>query len=236
MSAPGRVWGIGVGPGDPDLMTIKACRILERVDVVAFPAPLDGDSLARRIAATHIRPGAEDLPMRMSMDPRSFPQKEVYDRAHREITAHVERGHKVAVLCEGDPFFYGSFMYLFERLAGSCRVEIVPGVSSLTACAAELAFPLAARNDVLSVIPATLAEDDLAGRLKACDVAAIIKVGRHLPKVRRVLERTGLLAHAQYVERATMAEQRTSPLGAFPDETAPYFSMILTHSRGRATQ
>lgn len=174
--------------------------------------------------------------MRMSMDPASFPQKDVYDRAQHEIAARVERGNKVVVLCEGDPFFYGSFMYLFERLAESCPVEIVPGVSSLTACAAELAFPLAARNDVLSVIPATLPEDDLAKRLKACDVAAIIKVGRHLPKVRRVLEQAGLLARAQYVERATMAEQRTSSLESLSDETVPYFSMILAHSRGRAAQ
>lgn len=236
LTTPGRVWGIGVGPGDPELMTLKACRILEGADVVAYPAPLDGDSLARHIAAAHIPADAKDLPIRMSMDPRSYPQKDVYDRAQQEIMSHVDAGRSVAVLCEGDPFFYGSFMYLFERLAETCQMVIVPGVSSLTACAAELAYPLAARNDVLSVIPATLPEEDLVGRLKTCDVAAIIKVGRHLPKVRRVLEQTDLLAHAQYVERATMAEQRTSPLASLSDETAPYFSMILAHWRGRAAQ
>ena len=234
MSPSGGVWGVGVGPGDPELMTVKACRILEAADIVAYPAPLEGDSLARGIAAHHIPPGAEELAIRISMDPRRYPQTDVYDRAHQEIAMHVGQGHKVVVLCEGDPFFYGSFMHLFERLSESCPVEIVPGVSSLTACAAELAFPLAARDDVLSVIPATLPEEAIADRLGGCDVAAIIKVGRHLAKVRRALEQAGLSQHAHYAERVTTAGQRTKPVTSLPDETVPYFSMILVHRRGRA--
>jgi len=236
MTMPGRILGIGVGPGDPDLITLKAVRALEGADVVAYPAPLEGESVARKIAQPHIPDGVEELPIRMAMDPRRYPQQDVYDWAEGEISARVEAGRCVVILCEGDPFFYGSFMYLFERLTRRWPVEIVPGVSSLTACAAQLGMPLAARDDALAVIPATLDEDDITARLAAADTAAIIKVGRHLAKVRRALERGGLLEHAHYIEHATMADQQISQLADKKDETAPYFSMVLVHRRGAATR
>jgi precorrin-2/cobalt-factor-2 C20-methyltransferase len=140
----------------------------------------------------------------------------------------------VAALCEGDPFFYGSFMYLFGRVAERFPVEVVPGVSSLTACAAVLGAPLAARNDVLTVIPATLEPQQLATLLRDAEAVAIIKVGRHLQKVRKVLRILGLLDLARYVERATLGEQRILPLVDMEEDSAPYFSMILLHRRGEA--
>jgi precorrin-2/cobalt-factor-2 C20-methyltransferase len=138
------------------------------------------------------------------------------------------------VLCEGDPFFYGSFMYLFGRLAERHRVEVVPGVSSLTACAAATGLPLAARNDVLTVLPAPLPEEELRPRLQAAEAVAIMKLGRHFKKISQLLEETGLYADARYVERATLGHQRVLPLVEVDPEAVPYFSMILAHRRGAA--
>jgi len=135
------------------------------------------------------------------------------------------------VICEGDPFFYGSFMYLYGRLAGDYPVEVIPGVSSLTACAAALGAPLSAKNDVLTVIPGPLDSDTMKQRLTDADAVAIIKVGRHFDRIRNVIDALGLTANARYIERATMGEQRIVPIGEVGDGNAPYFSMILVHKR-----
>jgi precorrin-2/cobalt-factor-2 C20-methyltransferase len=230
----GTVWGLGVGPGDPELLTLKALRILRAAPVIAYPAPERGDSLARTIAAPHLPGGQQEIAIRMPLGDASFPKDEIYDAAADAIAAHAGAGRDVAVLCEGDPFFYGSFLYLYARLAERCRVEVVPGVSSLMACADASGAPLAAGNDVLTVIPAPLPEAALADRLATCEAAAIIKVGRHLGKVRRVLAAAGLADRARYVERATLPSQRLLPLAMVEADEAPYFSMVLVHRRGAA--
>lgn len=230
----GTLYGLGVGPGDPELITLKALRLLKAAPVLAYPAPENGDSFARSIVAGHLPGGQTEIVLRMPMMAERFPAQEVYERAAREIGEHLAAGRDVAALCEGDPFFYGSFMYLFGRLAGRFPIEVVPGVSSLTACAAALGAPLAARDDVLTVIPATLAPHALAQHLRDAEAAAVIKVGRHLLKLRRVLRLLGLLDRARYVERATLAEQRILPLAEVGAESAPYFSMVLVHRRGEA--
>ncbi len=223
----GRLYGLGVGPGDPELITLKALRILQTVPVIAYPAPDDGDSLVRAIADRHIPAGRVEIVIRTPMVPGSFPAHDVYDRYAAEIGRHLTAGRDVAVLCEGDPFFYGSFMYLFERLAQHFPTEVVPGVSSLTAGAAAAGLPLASRNGTLTVVPAPLDEAILAERLAAAESAVVIKVGRHLDKVRRVLRRLNREAAAIYVERATMAGSRVLPLAAIAAGPAPYFSLIL---------
>ena len=230
----GTLYGLGIGPGDPELITVKALRLLQAAPVLAYPAPEEGESLARAIVAEHLPGGQTEIVLRMPMVAARFPAQEVYDWAAQEIGGHLEAGRDVAVLCEGDPFFYGSFMYLFGRMAERFPVEVVPGVSSLTACAAVLGAPLAARNDVLTVVPAPLDEADLAARLRGVEAAAVIKVGRHLQKVRKVLTDLQLLDRARYVERATMGSQRILPLDSLDEANAPYFSMILVHSRGEA--
>ncbi len=230
----GRVYGLGVGPGDPELITLKAWRILRQAAVVAYPAPETGASFARGIVAHWLSPGQTELPIRIPMESARFPAQAVYDRAAQDIALHLDAGSDVAILCQGDPFFYGSFMYLFGRLSERFPVAIVPGVSSLGACAAAAGFPLAARNDVLSVVPATLPDEDLRRHLKNCDAAAIIKLGRNFARVRALLEREGLAASARYVERATLAAAKVLPLDAVNPDDAPYFSMILLHRRGEA--
>ena len=203
----GLLSGIGVGPGDPDLITLKALKALQGAQVVAYPAPPEGASLARSIAAPHFPGGQEEIAIRMPLEPGRFPAAEVYDEAAATLGARLDGGRDVAVLCEGDPFVYGSFLYLFERLARRHRVEVIPGVSSPMACAAALGLPLAARNDVLAVIPAPLDDQRLTAQLANCDAAAIVKVGRHLergaPRARyprpasaRALRRARLHGHA----------------------------------------
>jgi len=230
----GTVYGLGVGPGDPELITVKALRCLRAAAVVAYPAPEDGASFARAIVARWLVPAQIELAIRVPMASARFPAQAVYDRAAAEIAAHAASGRDVAVLCQGDPFFYGSFMYLFARLAERVPVEIVPGVASLGACAAAARWPLAARDDALLVLPASLADDDLARRIAAADAVALIKLGRHFQRVRDLLGRLGLSASARYVERASTASERVLPLDAVDPAGVPYFSMILLHRRGAA--
>ena len=224
----GTLYGVGVGPGDPELMTLRAHRLIESAEVVAYPAPDSGESFARSIAASAIPKDATEIPMIVPMRVERFPAQDVYAESAAAIAAHLEQGRDVVVLCEGDPFFYGSFMYLFVRLADRFPTEVVPGVSSLGACSAALRRPLTARNDVLSVIPGPLPDDELRDRIEAAEAIAIMKVGRHLPRIRALLDEMGVTEQAGYIERASLDEQTVLPLVDAP-ESAPYFSMILIY-------
>ena len=234
LPAKGTLFGVGVGPGDPELITLKALRIIREAPVLAWPAPLEGPSMARSIAEPHLDGRHHEIPIRMPMEVARFPAQQVYDQAADEITERLDAGQDVAVLCEGDPFFYGSFMYLFGRLAEEYPVQVVPGVSSLMATAAAIGSPLASRNDVMTVMPGPIDEDLLERRLSQVESAAIIKVGRHLDKIRRVIDRLGLMEEARYISHATMDNQIVAPLSEIDLEKAPYFSMILVHKRGEA--
>ena len=226
----GTLHGLGLGPGDPELMTLKADRLIRSCPVIAYPAPDHGESFARSIAAGSIPAGVEEIPIVIPMRAARAPAQAVYDRAAAVIAARLEAGLDVAVLCEGDPFFYGSFMYLFARLSGRFRTQVAPGVSALTASAAVAGRPLAARDAGLAVLPGTMPEAELAVRLRAMTAsgggAAILKVGRRLPRLRALLEAEGLARRAVYVGHATLTGQVVAPLAEAPAE-APYFSMIL---------
>ncbi|MEM6676651.1 MAG: precorrin-2 C(20)-methyltransferase [Pseudomonadota bacterium] len=224
----GILYGVGLGPGDPELMTLKAHRLIRNATVIAYPAPDTGESFARAIAAQVIPGGAEEIAIRIPMRPERFPAQEIYDAAAATLSARLDEGQDVVVLCEGDPFFYGSFMYLFARLAERHRTEVVPGVASLAACAAAARRPLSARNEALTVLPGPLDDGALEARLGAGGAAAIMKVGRHLPRLRALVARMGLTDRAVYVARASLPDERVLPLAEAP-ETAPYFSMILIH-------
>jgi len=222
----GRLFGLGVGPGDPELLTLKALRRLRAAPVVAYPAPEQGDSFARSIIARWLSGRQREIVIRIPMRP-SAPPAAIYDDAAAALSSELGRGNDVALVCQGDPFFYGSFIQLFTRLSGRYQIEVVPGVSSLTACAAAAAVPLVAHHETLAVIPATLDEPELACRLAEAETVAIVKLGRHLAKVRRVVERLGLLDSALYVEHATLPNQRVTPLAGIESGDAPYFSMAL---------
>ncbi len=229
LNVTGKLYGLGLGPGDPELITMKAYRILTNAKVVAYPAPDNGPSFARRIAAPWLNDSQLEIPIIVPMRVERNPARDVYDKAAGTIASHLDAGSDVAVLCEGDPFFYGSFMYLFERLSPRYEVEIVPGVSSVMAGAAACGQPLAARNDIFTVIPAPLDDAVIKARIEASDAVAIIKIGRHYNRIRRLLEEMNLHGQAGYVERVTLEEQKLSALAAKSDAEAPYFSIILVY-------
>jgi len=230
----GTLYGLGVGPGDPELMTLKTHRILKSTRIIAYPAPDTGPSFAREIAAEYIKPDTKEIPIIIPMRTIRFPAEEIYDQAAETIAQHLDQGDDVAVLCEGDPFFYGSFMYLYARLNERYSVEVIPGVSSLMTCAAAFGRPLAARNDVLTIIPAPLEPDQIRQQLEKTDAAAIIKIGRHYDKIYGLLEELNLLERSGYVERASLPHQKVVRLSETNLEAAPYFSMILVYRGGEA--
>lgn len=231
----GTLYGLGIGPGDPELITLKAHRILQSVPVIAYPAPVGADSLARAIVESHLPGAQKEIVISTPMVPGDFPANTTYDTYAAEIAAELDAGQDVAVLCEGDPFFYGSFMYIYGRLAGDYPCQVVPGVSSLGACAAASGTTLTSRKDVLTVLPAPLEESELRRRIEIADSVVIMKVGRHLQKVTDLLDSLGLGEDAVYIEHASMANQRVLKLhDALDNGKAPYFSMILVHKRKEA--
>jgi precorrin-2/cobalt-factor-2 C20-methyltransferase len=230
----GTLYGVGLGPGDPELLTLKAHRLISAAKVISYPAPDTGPSFARAIAADYFPEGVREIPVVIPMRESRFPAKEIYDRAADEIAGVLDAGTDVVTLCEGDPFFYGSYMYVFERLSARYPTVIVPGVTSLTACAAALRRPLTSRTDVLTVIPGTLPDDDIRARIDSAQSIAIMKVGRHIGRLRALLDDLGLTDQAGYVERASLDEQKVLPLADFTGDKAPYFSMILIYKGDEA--
>ncbi len=222
----GTLYGVGVGPGDPDLMTMRAIDLIRNAKVIAFPTLHGTASFARTIAAKHVPEGVREIPMVVPMTVERGPAQAAYDTGAAEIAAALDAGEDVVCLCEGDPFFYGSFMYLYARLATRFNVDVVPGVTSVTACAARAGIPLAARNERLTILPGPLPRAALADRIAGAESVAIMKVGRHLRKIRDVISELGLMDQATYVERASLPDERVLPLADAPED-APYFSMIL---------
>lgn len=224
--AKGRLFGVGVGPGDPELMTLKAHRLISAAQVVAYPTLAGAESFARSIAAHALPAGVPEIVMDVPMTTDRAPAQAAYDIGAAQIAEALEAGHDVVCLCEGDPFFYGSFMYLFARLSGDYEVEVVPGVTSVTTCAARAGMPLAARNERVTILPGPLPADELKTRIAGAESVVIMKVGRHLTKIRDVIADLGLVDHATYVERASLPDEKVCRLDDAP-EKAPYFSMIL---------
>lgn len=227
----GRLIGVGVGPGDPDLITVKAVKAIRNAPVVAYVSANGRPSMARHIAADHLAGPAKEIKITLPMHPSPEIAQSAYDEGASRISAELEQGKDTVVLCEGDPLFYGSFSYLLARLDDRYPVEVVPGVSSVMAAAAAAARPLALGTDGFAVLPATMPEQQLDLRLQAVDAAAIIKLGRHLEKVRTVLENLQLVDRAIYVERLGTAEERVMPLAELAHGDVPYFSLILVTRR-----
>ncbi len=231
----GRLFGLGVGPGDPELITLKALRHLSTAPVVAYYAGKDKRGNALTSVESHLRPHQIRLPLIYPVTGKRPPppfdyettMRAFYDDAAEQVAAHLTAGRDVATLCEGDPFFYGSFMYLHDRLADRFETRVIPGVCSVVASASVLRTPLVYRDQSLLVLAGTLPEADLTRLLAGVEAAAIMKLGSNFEKVRRVLGRLGLASRALYVERATMAGERIRPLAETDPKTVPYFSMVL---------
>jgi precorrin-2 C20-methyltransferase / precorrin-3B C17-methyltransferase len=239
----GRLFGVGVGPGDPELITVKARRMIEEAHVVAYPVARHGRSIARAAAAPYLRAdqlelaltypvttGETDHPGGYEGALRSF-----YDESAVRVGEQLGAGHDVAMLCEGDPFFYGSYMYLHERLAHRYPTEVVAGVTAFSAAAAAAGTPLAKRDDVLTVLPGTLPPEALAARLQGSDAAVVMKLGRNFEDVREAAGRAGVEGRGVYVERASGPDQRVAAL-VDVDGRVPYMSLVLVPTAtGRAS-
>lgn len=231
----GRLYGVGVGPGDPELLTLKAARLIGAADVVAYHAGRGKESNARRIAADLIPSGAveERLEYPVTTGDTDHPGgyagaiADFYERSAARLAGHLAAGRDVVLLSEGDPLFYGSFMYMHDRLASGVETEIVPGIPAFAAATAATATPLVRQTDVLTVLPGTLPEPELARRLADTDGAIIMKLGRNFPAVRRALEAAGRLDGAVYVERASTAAEMHHPVREVDAESVPYFSLII---------
>lgn len=234
----GRCYGLGVGPGDPELITVKAQRILRSSPVVAYFSAAGRSSNALRVVEQMLVPDQEfiHLVYPMTTEPRAagvsydVVMRMFYDESAETLAQVLASGRDVAVLCEGDPFFHGSFMYIHNRLGDRFLTEVVPGVTSMQAGAAVLGTPLVCLDEVLNVVSGTLPPAELRTRLEGAAATVVMKLGRNLEKVRTAVELAGLLDRAWYVERATMAEQRILPLREVEPHSAPYFSLIVIPS------
>ncbi|MGI8904736.1 MAG: precorrin-2 C(20)-methyltransferase [Solirubrobacteraceae bacterium] len=233
----GRLYGVGVGPGDPDLVTLKAARLIAGADVVAYLVArrARNGGVARTIAGPHLREGVIEVALTypITIEPTDHPGgyeaaiADFFDSSAEQLAVHLDAGRDVAVLCAGDPFFYGSYMYLHDRLAHRYVTEVVPGITSFSAAAATAGGPLVRRDDVLSILPGTLPEDVLAARLRGTDAAVIMKLGRTFSAVRRAVESAGVADRAVYVERASSSVERAGPLLDVVAGEVPYMSLIL---------
>ena len=241
MTTHGRLYGVGIGPGDPELLTVKATRVIAAAPVVAFFAKAGRRGNARAIVDRWLKPSHVELPLYYPMTDESHfgdpPYREALARFYKECTiaiaAHLEAGRDVALLSEGDPLLYGSFMHLFVRLREGFSVTIVPGVSSLCGAWGAAGTPMTWGDDSLVVLPATLPLEELKRRLALADAAVIMKIGRNFARAREALAASGMAERAIYVERATMAGEVVTPLAEKRDDAAPYFSLILAPGRGR---
>jgi precorrin-2/cobalt-factor-2 C20-methyltransferase len=239
---PGTLYGVGVGPGDPDLITLKAVKVLRAARIIAHFRKRGAPGHALTIARPHLASDTPELALEYPLTTEIRFSETAYIEAIRNFYAAasdsirhlLEEGQDVALLCEGDPFFYGSFLHMYERLRGLVPIVVIPGVTGMSGCWTAAGAPITLGDDVLTVLPGTLDQDRLAAKLKATDAAAIMKVGHNLPKIREALRAAGRLDEAIYVERGTMAGERVAPLCQVDTVAPPYFSIVLVPGcRGR---
>jgi precorrin-2 C20-methyltransferase/precorrin-3B C17-methyltransferase len=229
------LWGVGLGPGDPELVTVKAARVIGEADVVAYHSARHGNSIARGIAEPYLRAGQieEHLVYPVTTETVDHPGgyagaiDDFYTQCAQRIAAHLDAGRNVALLAEGDPLFYSSYMHMHTRLTERFDAVIVPGVTSVSAASAATGTPLVQGDDVLTVLPGTMPVAELAGHLCEADAAVVLKLGRSYPGVREALSLSGRLGEAFYVERASTSAERVLPAGNVDDESVPYFSLAL---------
>ncbi|MEP2714966.1 precorrin-2 C(20)-methyltransferase [Pseudophaeobacter sp.] len=236
---PGKVICAGLGPGDPELMSVKSWRAIQDARHVAYFRKEGRKGQARTLVDGMLPEGVTEHAMEYPVTteiPFADPEynrilAEFYDRWAATL-AEIAKTEDVVVLCEGDPFFYGSYMHLYTRLQGRAKQEIIPGITGMSGCWTASGAPITWGDDVLTVAMATLSEDELTRRISETDALVVMKIGRNLPKLRRALERADKLQEAWLVERGTMPSQTVQKLTEIEGEV-PYFSIVLVHGQGR---
>lgn len=244
MAKLGKLYGVGVGPGDPELITLKGLKAIKAADIIVYHQAAGKKSNALSIAECWLEDRQIHLPLIYPVTTETLADGEDYETLlghfYNEITAniaqHLDSGKTITVLAEGDPLFYSSFMYIYDRLADIYETQIIPGITSISGAASALGVPLCYRNQSFSVLSGVLSKEALKARLSSGDAFAIMKLGRNLDKVRDALDETGLHSHALYIERATMATERTMPLSEVSSEHSPYFSLILVPGEAPVSQ
>ncbi|WP_170358457.1 precorrin-2 C(20)-methyltransferase [Ruegeria arenilitoris] len=237
----GTIYGVGLGPGDPDLMSVRADRLLRGAKHVAYFRKPGRTGQARKIVNEMIRDDAVEFPMEYPVtteipvtDPRyNALLAEFYERCTARLKELADQGEDVVVLCEGDPFFYGSFMHLYSRLRDVVPVEVVPAITGMSGAWTATGDPITWGDDILTVLMGTLPEDVLADRMARTDALVVMKIGRNIDKVKRALKTAGLFDRAWIVEYAQMPNQTVRKLSDACTEVTPYFSIIIVHGQGR---
>ena len=225
----GRLIAVGVGPGDPELLTLKATRAIQRATVIAFVSGRGRVSRARQVAAAHLRPGVRELAFALPAMGEAAESSAIHDVMATAIAGELDRGHDVAFLCEGDPLFHGAFARLLERLQGRYPCSAIPGIPALGAAAAAALRPLASGDAPLAILPATMPEARLEPLARALGHVAILNVGRHVAKVRGVLRATGLLPGAVLIENAGLADERVRDLESTRDDIVGHAALVIAH-------
>ena len=241
MPPTGRIICAGLGPGDPDLISVRSDRAIRAARHIAYFRKSGRQGQARRIVDGMLAPGAVEHAMEYPVTteiPFNSPEYNAalagfYDSWTARLRSLAESGEEVVVLCEGDPFFYGSFMHLYVRLKDVVPVEVIPGIPGMVGCWNATGQPITWGDDVLTVLMGTLPEDELTRNMRGADALAIMKTGRNLPRVRRALTAAGRLSQAWLIERGTMPGQRMRPLSEVDAEDCPYFAIVLVHGHGR---
>ena len=229
----GVLYGVGLGPGDPELITLKAARLIASAPVIAYPTLEGADSFARGIVSSLIGATHTEIAINLPMTTEREPAQRAYDAGAARISEVLSAGHDVVCLCEGDPFFYGSFMHLYERMKDHTPIEIVPAITGMSGAWTATGLPVTWGDDVLTVLVGTLPEDKLIEHMGRSDALVVMKIGRNLDKVSRALKAAGRYDAAWLIEYATMPGQTVSRLAEAEDSVTPYFSIIVVHGQGR---
>ncbi|MDO9236140.1 MAG: precorrin-2 C(20)-methyltransferase [Aquabacterium sp.] len=236
----GRILCAGLGPGDPDLMSVRSDRAIRSASHVAYFRKKGRPGQARRIVEGMLTPGVVEYPMEYPVTtelPFDSPEyihclATFYDDWAKRL-AELAQTEDVLVLCEGDPFFYGSFMHLYTRLQGRATVDVIPGIPGMVGCWSATGVPITWGDDVMTVLMGTLPEDELVRHMHTADALVVMKTGRNLPRVRSALARSGRLEQAWLIERGTMPGQRVMKLAEVDGSDCPYFAIVLVHGSGR---
>jgi len=232
MLSSGILYGVGVGPGDPELVTLKAIKTIQAADILCYIANSTGQSMAREIVVNHILKNQQELPIVVQMEKDREKINLVYDRTAQELTVHLQAGKKVAMLCQGDPLFFGSFIYVYERLANNFDCEVVPGVTSISAVSAAVKMPLSYLSDRVAIVSARNEDAQIVQALKNYDSVVILKAGPERPRLLELIQENGRWQDTVYVENAMRQEQRIyHDLAQVANEPGPYFSMFLTTAK-----
>ena len=241
MKKMGKIYGVGVGPGAVDLLSVRADRLLREARYIAFFRKAGRAGHARQIASTLLSKDVIELAMEypitteipLSDQRYSEVLSEFYKKYSNKIISLSQTGIDLVILCEGDPFFYGSFMHIYSRVKDKCPVEVVPAITGMSAAWTATDIPITWGDDILTVLMGTLDKTTLENQLQNTNAAIIMKIGRNLPKIKKALERTGRFYDAFIVEYAAMDKQTVQRLSDYNTENAPYFSIIILHGQGR---